>query len=203
MSLVTGIRRVGAGSAIEVSLESGERLRVDERRLLERELAPGVDLGRAPLARLREWQRIDGAEWRMCGCSPGARARGRSWPRRAPAGGSAARSRRRCSTASPEPAWSTISASPAGLPTSARRQAMGGCGSRTTCDAWVSIRQTPSMLRTTGAVSSLAPVPSCTVASATPPVLDRRARARAAGHLGRRGFDVDTVSEALGLDPGC
>jgi regulatory protein len=36
-----------------------------------------------------------------------------------------------------------------------------------------------------------------------PAVLDRRARARAAGHLGRRGFDVDTVSEALGLDPGC
>ena len=64
MSLVTGIRRVGSGSAIEVSLESGERLRVDERRLLERELAPGVELGRAPLARLREWQRIDGAEWR-------------------------------------------------------------------------------------------------------------------------------------------
>jgi len=65
MSLVTGIRRVRSGSAIEVSLESGERLRVDERRLLERELAPGVELGRAPLARLREWQRIDGAEWRV------------------------------------------------------------------------------------------------------------------------------------------
>jgi regulatory protein len=27
--------------------------------------------------------------------------------------------------------------------------------------------------------------------------------ARAAGHLARRGFDPDTVAEALGLDPGC
>ncbi|HEX5260442.1 MAG TPA: regulatory protein RecX [Gaiellales bacterium] len=203
MSLVTGIRRVGSGSAIEVSLESGERLRVDERRLLERGLAPGVELGRAPLARLREWQRIDGAEWRVL----------RLLARRPRSRAELAQACARCGLGSEESEALLDRLARAGLVDDAglarrladQRQAAGHGRLRIAHDLRrLGIDPASAVDAEDDGGGELARARAeLHRRFGDPARLDRRARARAAGHLGRRGFDVDTVAEALGLDPGC
>jgi regulatory protein len=201
MSVVTGIRRVGSGWAIEVSLDSGERLRLDERRLLDQELAPGIDLERACLFRLREWQRIDGAERRLL----------RLLARRPRSRSELAQACTRFGLGGEDSNALLDRLAGAGLIDDAalarrladQRQASGhgrlriahelrrlgidpasaGAGED---DGGELARARAELQRRFGDPSSL----------------DRRARMRAAGHLSRRGFDADTVAEALGLDPG-
>jgi SOS response regulatory protein OraA/RecX len=201
VSVVTGIRRVGSdGSAVEVSLESGERLRIAERRLLDQGLAPGADLGRASLARLREWQRTDTAERRLL----------RLLARRSRSRSELALACTRFGLGVEESDALLERLARAGLVDDGalagaladRRQASGhgrlriahdlrrlGIDPEQACgddDAGGELARARAELRRR---------------FGDPGRLDHRGRMRAAGHLGRRGFDSDTVAEALGVDP--
>jgi len=202
VSVVTGIRRVGPGSAIEVSLDSGERLRLDERRLLDQRLAPGADLGRAGVARLRQWQRMDGAERRLL----------RLLARRPRSRSELAQACARFGLGGEDSRVLLDRLAGAGLLDDGalarrlanQRQASGhgrlriahelrrlGIDPASACagedDGGELTRARAELQRRFG----------------DPGGLDQRTRMRAAGHLSRRGFDADTVAAALGLDHGC
>jgi regulatory protein len=202
VGVVAGIRRVGSGSMVEVSLESGERLRLDERRLLRQELAPGAALDPAALARLRGWQRVDDAERRLL----------RLLARRP-------RSRRQLAQACGRYGLG-IEESDALLDRLADAGLIddGALASRLVDERHASghgrLRIAHDLRRL-----GIEPASRCVddetggeLARARaelrrrfgdPRNLDQRGLMRAAGHLGRRGFDSDTVAEALGLDAGC
>jgi regulatory protein len=202
MSMVTGIRRVGAGSAIEISLASGERLRVDEKRLLERELAPGAELGRASLSRVREWQRIDGAEQRLLRLlarRPRSRAElGRACDRWGLGGAQAEALLDRLAGAG------MIDDHALAARLADQRRASGHGRLRIEHD----LRRLGIDPASAGGGEDASGELGRALAELArrvgdPALLAPHDRARAAAHLGRRGFDADTVAEALGLEPGC
>lgn len=201
MSVVTGIRRVGTGAAVEVSLASGERLRVDKKRLLERELAPGAELGHSSLARLREWQRIDDAERRLL----------RLLTRRP---------RSRAELAGACDRWGLGQAEADALLD--RLAGVGMIDDGALAGRLADQRRASGhgRLRIEHDLRRLGIDPATATAGedgigelsraraelvrrfGDPAQMTARDRARAAAHLGRRGFDAETVAEALGLDPG-
>jgi SOS response regulatory protein OraA/RecX len=202
MTVVTGIRRVGAGAAVEVSLANGERLRVDEKRLLERELAVGSEVGRASLARLREWQRIDEMERRVLRLL-------------------ARRPRSRAELARACDRWGLGQAEAdalldrlAGVGMIDDGALAGRLADQRRASGHGRLRIEHDLRRlgidpaagTAGedAVGELRRARAELVRRfGDPAQMAARDRARAAAHLGRRGFDTDTVAEALGLDPDC
>jgi regulatory protein len=74
---VTSVRRAPAGRwGIEVATESGQRLRIAERRVLELPLRAGAALDDGQVELLRRWERVDRAERQVLNLL-GVRARSR------------------------------------------------------------------------------------------------------------------------------
>jgi regulatory protein len=201
MSMVIGIRRVGAGSVVEISLAGGERLRVDERRLLERELVPGADLGQASLDTLRDWQRIDWAERRLL----------RLLARRQRSRAELARACSRWRLGGAEADALLDRLAEAGMiddralagRLADQRRASGHGRLRIEHDLrrlGIDPASAPVGENDSGELSRARAELARRFGDRTP--LAPGDRARAAAHLGRRGFDSDTVAEALGLDAG-
>jgi len=196
MTTITAIRAVRGGETVDVMLTGGEHVRLSSRRLLEAELAAGRRLGDEALEQLRRWARLDAAEQqalRLLARRPRSRAQ------------IAERCTREGLDANEVEAIVDRLAA-AGLVNDAalaervadqRRTAGHGCLRierdlhrmgidqpvvRGHADELDRARQ--ELQKRFGAL----------------PLDDPRMIARAAAHLGRRGFEGDVVAEALGLD---
>lgn len=203
-TVVVGLRRPRAGDpTVEVELESGERLRVHDRRVPEHGLAVGASLDAAARVALERAGAADAAERRSLGLI-------------------ARRPRSRAELARRMAGW--------GIPDDAavqvleRLQAMGVLDDAALAAAVVSSRRARAFgrLRIESDLARLEVDPEVGAPLAATPVSAEvdRARAalgsryvpgtrdpadlrRAATFLARRGFDGDTVAAVLGLDDAC
>jgi regulatory protein len=200
-TVVVGLRRPRAGDpSVEVELDSGERVRVHDRRLPEHGLAVGASLDPASLAALVRAGAADAAERRSLGLI-------------------ARRPRSRAELSRRMRAW--------GIPRQdatqvlERLQGMGVLDDAALASAIVSSRRARAYgrLRIESELARLEvdPAVSAALAETSPDAEVDRARAalgsrhpahtrdpadlrRAAQFLARRGFDGDTVAAALGFD---
>jgi regulatory protein len=201
MTTVVGLRRPRAGEpTVELVLDSGERLRVHDRRIVEHRLHTGAALDAAAESALRAAASVDAAERRAL------RLIGR-------------RPRSRSELGRRLDEWGVSDAEAAGVLD--RLAAIGLVDDDALAGAVVSARRTDGYgrLRVRHDLGRLGIDRETTAvhAATTAEAELRRARAalgsrrapatgdpagirRAAAYLARRGFDADTVSAALGLD---
>ena len=197
---VAGLRRPRPGDpTVEVLLESGERVRVHDRRLAEQGLAVGDELDPAACAALREAGRADGAERRALRLI-------------------AIRPRSRAELARRMSAWGLSEASMGAV--LERLAAIGAVDDGVLAAAVVSSRRAHAYgrLRVDADLERLRVDPAARAVAETdagdeverarralegrgaPDPRDPAGLRRAAGFLHRRGFDADTVAAALGID---
>jgi regulatory protein len=201
MTTVVGLRRPRAGEpTVEVVLDTGERLRVHDRRVAEHGLRAGAELDTDREAALRSAAAADAAErraLRLIGRRPRSRA---ELGRRLGEWG--------LSEAEAAGVLDRLGAlglvdddALAGAVVSARRA--GGYGAlrvrhdlhRLGIDG-----ETTATHATTTAQAELERAQAVLGSRRAPGVNDADGVRRAAGYLARRGFDAETVAAALGLD---
>ncbi|HUZ84205.1 MAG TPA: RecX family transcriptional regulator [Gaiellales bacterium] len=184
-----------------IDVDTGERVRVDERRLLELPLRAGDALAAGAVERLRAWQRVDLAERRMLRLLA-VRAR------------SQAEVERRLGRLDLEPAEVgeiTGRLIGAGLiddlataSTAVRRELRRGTGVgliRARLEQLdVDPQAAAQALDVAAAGDERERAARVVRTRLGQPPWSRRDRARAAAHLLRRGYDADTVEAVLGID---
>ena len=201
MTTVVGLRRPRAGEpTVEVVLDSGERLRVHDRRIAEHGLHTGAALDPAAASALRASAGVDAAERRALRLI-GRRPRSRSeLARRLGEWG--------LSDAEAAGVLDRLSAiglvdddALAGAVVSARRaDGYGSLRLHHDLDRLGIDRETTAAHSATTAEAELQRARAALGSPRAPATGDPAGLRRAAAYLARRGFDADTVSAALGLD---